>query len=57
MALLSVSGALVLLLVSNLFLDFPFTIPDRNERKNEDSVLVGAHIPGYQPLSRLGDRF
>lgn len=52
--ILSISISIVVLLVFAVSRDFPFTIPDRSERKNENSVLVGAHIPGYKPFKLSG---
>lgn len=50
LAILMISSAVVVLLVSGIATEFPFTTLDRTERKIENDVLVGAHIPGYRPL-------
>lgn len=47
---LSISTTIVLLLVFSMSRDYPLIMPDRSERKSENSVLVGAHIPGYRPF-------
>jgi manganese oxidase len=54
MAILSTSITVVVLLVVGTSSDFAFIMPDRSERKNENSSLIGAHIPGYRPFESSG---